>query len=130
MPQGKENWRPVAGAMSFAEHAVHIVDCDNYLFDKMDGKTVSPVNGPSGMFEVSSRSEYDSLLDTLEQTGRKRAVLLENLGEDDFSRPINDRRFNGEVSLWWLIVRGNLDHEIHHRGQIAAYLRVAGIVDD
>jgi len=116
--------------MSFAEHAVHLIDCDNYLFDKMDGMTVSPVSGPPGMFEVSSRSEYESLQATPEQTGRKRAELLESLSENDFSRPVNDRRFNGEVSFWWLIVRGNLDHEIHHRGQIAAYLRFAGIVDD
>ena len=27
-----------------------------------------------------------------------------------------------EVSVWWIIVRGNLDHEIHHRGQLS-YLR-------
>ena len=28
-----------------------------------------------------------------------------------------------EVSVWWIIVRGNLDHEIHHRGQLSSYLR-------
>ena len=30
-----------------------------------------------------------------------------------------------EVSVWWIIVRGNLDldHEIHHRGQLSSYPR-------
>lgn len=116
--------------MSFAEQAVHLVDCDNYLFDKLDGKAVAPVTGPPDMFVAVSRLEYESLIAALERTGRQRSVLLEGLGEDDFSRLVNDKRFGGEVSLWWLIVRGNLDHEIHHRGQIAAYLRVAEIVKD
>ena len=26
--------------------------------------------------------------------------------------------------FWWLILRANLDHEIHHRGALAVYLRV------
>ena len=29
--------------------------------------------------------------------------------------------------MWWIIVRGNLDHETHHRGQIAAYLRMLDV---
>jgi uncharacterized damage-inducible protein DinB len=37
---------------------------------------------------------------------------------------IYDDRFNDEVSIEWIILRGNLDHEIHHRGQIAVYLRM------
>lgn len=116
--------------MSFAEQAVHLVDCDHYLIDRLDGKAVAPVTGPPDLLVSVSRPEYESLMAALERTGRQRSVLLEGLGEDDLSRSVNDSRFGGEVSLWWLIVRGNLDHEIHHRGQIAAYLRVAEIVTD
>jgi uncharacterized damage-inducible protein DinB len=39
-----------------------------------------------------------------------------------------DDRFGGEVTLWWTIVRGNLEHEAHHRGQIAVYLRIVNDV--
>jgi uncharacterized damage-inducible protein DinB len=28
-----------------------------------------------------------------------------------------------EVTIWWIIVRGNLDHETHHRGQLSVYLK-------
>ena len=45
------------------------------------------------------------------------------MADVDFSRTMPDPRFGESVSVWWIIVRGNLDHEIHHRGQIAAYLR-------
>lgn len=34
-----------------------------------------------------------------------------------------DQRFGGEVSVWWIVMRGNLEHESHHRGQVAAYVR-------
>jgi uncharacterized damage-inducible protein DinB len=39
-----------------------------------------------------------------------------------------DSRF-GEVTVWWVIVRGNLDHEIHHRGFIGAYLKMLGVAE-
>jgi len=42
----------------------------------------------------------------------------------DFSQSVSDSRFNGYVSVLWIVLRGNLDHEVHHRGQLASYLRV------
>ncbi len=124
------NWRPIEGAMSFAEQALHLMECDRYLFDKLDDKVVQPVDGPTDRFEATSQSQYSSLVTDIERTGRQRAGRLEKLSEVDFSRRLDDRRFGGEVTLWWLVVRGNLDHEIHHRGQLAAYLRMSGIVKD
>jgi len=35
-----------------------------------------------------------------------------------------DDRFCNLVRIEWIIFRGNIDHEIHHRGQVAAYLPV------
>ena len=64
------------------------------------------------------------LLQNLFQTGKERENLIERIENKDWNRQIYDDRFNGDVSVWWLIVRGNLDHEIHHRGQLALYLRV------
>jgi uncharacterized damage-inducible protein DinB len=37
-----------------------------------------------------------------------------------------DDRFGCQVSVWWVIVRGNLEHEAQHRGQVASYLRILG----
>ena len=39
-----------------------------------------------------------------------------------WNHEIPDERFGGNVSVWWILLRGNLDHEIHTRGQIALYL--------
>ena len=42
----------------------------------------------------------------------------------DLSQLVFDSRFNGYVSVLWIVLRGNLDHEVHHGGQLASYLRL------
>jgi uncharacterized damage-inducible protein DinB len=59
----------------------------------------------------------------LRQSGEQRARLLLTLTDSFLDSPMSDDRF-GEVTVWWVIVRGNLDHEAHHRGQLALYLRI------
>lgn len=114
--------------MSFAEQALHLIDCDNYLYDRLEGKNTPPLDGLSHQLDIRERSQYESLLTALESSGNQRALVLESLTTEDFDRLLYDARFEGEITVWWLIVRGNLDHETHHRGQLAAYLRMAGLV--
>jgi len=114
--------------MSFAEHALHLIDCDNYLFGQLEGKSPKPCYGLSAKYEVEDRAQFLALLDNLERIGRQRAGILENLTDETLERTLFDARFEGDITVWWLIVRGNLDHEIHHRGQLVTGLRIAGLV--
>ena len=125
VPPGHQNWRIASGAMSFADLAQHLVDTDEWLFKKMEEKTLDPIVGHTGA--GTDWAEYLALLDALVHTGAQRCALLESLTEDQLDEKIFDARFGGEVSLWWIIVRGNLDHEIHHRGQLATYLRAMDV---
>jgi uncharacterized damage-inducible protein DinB len=127
IPTGRENWRPVPEAMSFADVAHHLAESDLWLSKKLQVRTLEPIHGRVGVVQITSRDEYLKLLRRLEQTGVKRSELIERLSNEELSEHINDQRFGGEVTVWWVIVRGNLDHETHHRGQIAAYLRMAHI---
>lgn len=128
VPSGKENFRATPEAMSFAEKALHLIDCDNYLFDRLEGKNTPPLHGPSSPLHIRDRAQYDALLGALESSGNQRAMVIENLSDNALAETLNDARFDGPITVWWLIIRGNLDHEIHHRGQLAAYLRVADLV--
>jgi uncharacterized damage-inducible protein DinB len=126
VPDGYENWRPAPKAMSFADIAQHLINADNWLFKMLDLKNLIPIVGKPGLVEVTHRSQYLKLLDELRQTGVHRSQLLKSITPDQLSEMIFDHRYGKEVSVWWIIVRGNLDHEIHHRGQIATYLRILG----
>jgi uncharacterized damage-inducible protein DinB len=128
--EGFENYRPAPGALSFAEQALHLIDSDNYLFDRLEGNDGRlSANYPSS-FEVKERAQFTALIEALERNGTQRSLVLESLTEADLDRTLTDARFEGESSVWWIVVRGNLDHEIHHRGQIAACLRMAGLLPD
>jgi uncharacterized damage-inducible protein DinB len=60
----------------------------------------------------------------LEQCLADKISVLETFSSDQLEEKIPDDRFGGEVTKWWVIVRGTIDHEIHHRGQLATYLRM------
>ena len=110
--------------MSFVDLAQHLIDADNCLFEMLRAKNLEPIVGKPHLVEVTRHDQYLGLLDELEQAGARRAEMLESITDTQLSEMIFDRRFGREVSAWWIILRGNLDHEIHHRGQIVVYLRV------
>jgi uncharacterized damage-inducible protein DinB len=124
VPEGCENWRGSSEAMSFADMAKHLIDTDEWLFKKLEIKNIEPIKGQAGLVKIENRKQYHELLEELNQTGKRRTALLENIGEEALSEMIYDARYGREVTVWWIIVRGNIDHETHHRGQIAAYLKV------
>jgi uncharacterized damage-inducible protein DinB len=124
VPEGRENWRGSSEAMSFADMAQHLIDADEWLFKKLEIKNIEPIKGQAGLIKIVNRRQYDELLEKLNQIGKRRMAMLETIGEETFSEMIYDARFECEVTVWWIIVRGNIDHETYHRGQIAAYLRV------
>jgi uncharacterized damage-inducible protein DinB len=124
VPRGFENRRFDQQSMSFADLARHIADADRWLFAKLDDPSRAAMTGRSHIAVVADRVEYEALLEELGETGRRRAELLESMTADRLGQALPDERFGGAASVWWIIVRGNLDHEIHHRGQIAALLAV------
>ena len=121
---GLEAWRPTAETMSFVDLAQHLLDADRWLFGVLDGQPASPIVGLPGLAPISTRAEYDALLLALEVAGIERARRLAGLSDARLAECWCDARFGPGTSLWWTIARGNLDHEIHHRGQISVYLRM------
>jgi uncharacterized damage-inducible protein DinB len=121
IPDGLENWKISENAMSIADIAQHLVDTDKWLFQKLVNHQLEPITGKAGSTNIQNRSEYDAIIDKLEETGETRHKLI--TGDLNLDQLIYDSRFNGQVTALWIILRGNLDHEIHHRGQLTAYIR-------
>ena len=124
VPPGKENWRISPNAMSFADSALHLIDSDNWMIKKINQKVLAPIDGIAGSVQIANDDEYKKLIEDLILSGVRRTDFIRSLNRENFEELIYDERFGKEVTVWWIIVRGNLDHEIHHRGIIAAGLRI------
>jgi uncharacterized damage-inducible protein DinB len=127
VPEGHEHWRLSPQVMSFADLAQHIIDADAWLFQKLADRSLEPMVGRAGFSHITARSQCLGLLTRLQSLGADRERLIAGFTADQLAETVFDRRFGGEVTVWWVLVRGNLDHEVHHRGQISVYLRAAGI---
>lgn len=123
MPEGQEDWRPAEGAMSVVDLAQHLVDADNWLFKKLKEPDLKRMADQAGAGRLAKPKTVQNLIADLELTGRQRIEILENLSDEVLLSRMDDERF-GNVTVWWIIVRGNLDHEAHHRGQLSTYLRI------
>ncbi len=123
VPEGFENWCTSKNALSFAEIAGHLIDTDEWLIKKINDPTTKSIIAEKGSIKECSREEFNSLISALEESLEKKIRLINSFDVEKMKSKIYDDRFNGEVSIEWIILRGNIDHEIHHRGQIAAYLR-------
>jgi len=123
VPEGYENWRISKNSLSLAEIAQHLLDSDDWTINKIKDPTIKSILAEKGSIEDCSRDEFNTLISALEESLEKKIKFIDSLDKEKMKSKIYDDRFNGEVSIEWIILRGNIDHEIHHRGQIAAYLR-------
>jgi len=124
IPEGFENWRISKNSLSFAEIAKHLIESDDWTIKKIKEPTIKSILPEEGSIENCSKEQFTALILELEECLERKIKLINSLDKEKMKSKIYDDRFNGEVSIEWIFLRGNLDHEIHHRGQIAVYLRV------
>lgn len=124
VPEGYQNWRISKNALSFAEIVQHLIKSDDWTIQKIKDPTMKSILPEKGLLDDCSKEEFYLLISTLEESLERKIKFITTLDEEKMESKIYDDRFNNKVSIEWIILRGNLDHEIHHRGQIAVYLRM------
>jgi len=124
VPEGKENWRITPDSMSIAEIVYHLIEADEWLKEKIENPDLEPMQGKTGTVKIDDNLEFLNLINRLQNSGEKRCSFIKKLDERKLQSTIFDKRFEKEVTIWWIIIRGNLDHEIHHRGQLSSYLKL------
>lgn len=124
VPEGYENWRISKNALSFAEIAKHLIESDDWTVKKINDPAIKSILPEKGSIENCSIEKFKALILTLELSLERKINFINSLDREKMESKIYDDRFNEEVSIEWIILRGNIDHEIHHRGQIAVYLRM------
>jgi uncharacterized damage-inducible protein DinB len=119
------NWRLNNTAMSFAHLIQHIIDVDELFFSLVSSKEKQfywKMGSEEPHFEVKEKT-YDAMVKKLKEFQQKRYTIISSLDASKMNEKITDDN-NETITLWWFIMRKVLEHEIYHRGQLAAYLKV------
>jgi uncharacterized damage-inducible protein DinB len=124
VPEGYEDWRISKNSLNFAEIVKHLIESDDWTIKKINEPSIKSILPEKGSMGNCSKEEFNSLILELEKSLERKIKFIDSLDRDKMESEIYDDRFNDEVSIEWIILRGNIDHEIHHRGQIAVYLRM------
>jgi len=122
MPANGFDFKPTAEVRSFAQQMLHLVDATYYFICTASGK-------PSPIGQVSAEQ---TIAPTKEATTK---AVLDSY--DFFARAVNemtDEELQETVNFGELVVPKAAvivkayEHQAHHRGQAAIYLRLQGIV--
>ena len=124
VPEGYENWRISKNSLSFAEIAQHLIDSDEWTINKIKDPTIKSILAEEGSIVDCSHKEFSRLISTLEESLDRKIKFIDSLSKEKMESKIYDDRFSSKVSIEWILLRGTLDNEIHHRGQLAVYLRM------
>lgn len=124
VPAGKENMSFPEGSMSPADIAAHLVHIDEVMIDLPKTRFKGKDLGVQGQGRVRSRDEYDNRVLELSALKDKRRDFILAQDDDSLAVAIEFEALSGSgtTDLGAMIYR-LLDHEIHHRGALAVYLR-------
>lgn len=123
--EGAENWAIAEGKLSFADLARHILDCDKAILKIFESNSIGKNLGEPGVAGTVDREGFEALLVELKEYKTIRHDFIVGLSDDDLNVLIDADRIRGvEKMPTRLLLVETLDHEIHHRGQIAVYLGV------
>lgn len=119
IPSDKLDWQPAEGEWSLGDIARHIPSVYRMNFMRVMGE---PLRYPGHSEEYGNT--LPRILEYLRQTY---AELTSRLSEQPDSiltetHPIA----SGHKAPGWLILLANVEHTIHHRSQIATYLKMIG----
>ena len=122
--EGAENWALTPEAMSFADMAHHLIQCDLALLRIFEKKQIGKNIGERGACVVSGAAEFQGLVTRLEKLKKERRLFLWDLMDQDLDVLIDAERIRGVERIpAGLLILEFFDHEAHHRGQMAAYLK-------
>ena len=121
IPSNKINWRPKKHTMSFADIIRHLAMSERYLFvavAKFDMNLYPD-------FEEKEAKNSQEVIDILIKSHEDSIIILRTIDGNELHKKI---RVPGgaEITMWkWL--RAMVEHEVHHRGMIYAYLTILNI---
>ena len=116
VPPQQLEWRCRPGGFSFGDTIRHIVAIERYLYAEIAAGRPSAYTGCGR----NLADGYTEVLNFYRRLRHESTTIFSALADGDLHRKCLTPD-NGQITLWkWL--RALVEHEIHHRGQLYAYL--------
>jgi uncharacterized damage-inducible protein DinB len=127
VPDGKFDWKPHEKSMTLGRLASHVAELPGFLHSIL---TMDDFDFAKGHYKASHPKTREELLNVFQQKLDEVVQTLENTSDEKMQANFTLR--NGErviVTIPRMIAVRTmaLNHIIHHRGQIAVYLRLLDI---
>src|SRR5277367_4289354 len=121
IPDDKVEWRPREGAFSPGDLVRHIAVTNRYTFaENIQGK---PSRYTSHGADLANG--LDAVLEFAQRLHLETAVIFSELSEDEWNGKVQTA--DGVPITRWKLLRLMLEHEVHHRGELYAYLGLLGV---
>ena len=128
IPADKLTWAPEAKALTLGQILRHLAQSEAGMLDVVRaGKWwyLDERVGPPLTSYVGAAADKDAEIQRLEDAHAATIAFLRDAPEDVLEREHRYERL-GRVLKGWQVILGLAEHEAHHRGQIATYLRLLG----
>jgi len=127
VPEGKFDWKPHQKSMSMGRLASHVAELPGFLNSIL---TMDEVDFAKGHYKPSLANTPAELMNVFQQKLDEVVQTLQNTSDEkmqaNFTLRNGDRVF-GTVPRAVAVRSMALNHIIHHRGQIAVYLRLLDV---
>lgn len=127
VPEGKFDWRPHPKSMSLGRLAAHVAELPGFLNSIL---TVDEFDFARGDYKPSPASTPQELMNVFEQKLDEVVQTLQNTTDEKMQASFTLRSGDHVLATLPRVVAIRsmaLNHIIHHRGQIAVYLRLLDI---
>lgn len=128
IPGDKMTWAPHPKALTLGQLLRHLHQSEAGLVDVLrTGKWwyLEERIGPELTDYVGPATDKDAEVARLEEVHAATIAFLRGAAEEALHREYRSQRLNRAMQ-GWAIILGTAEHESHHRGQIATYLRLLG----
>jgi uncharacterized damage-inducible protein DinB len=121
IPPDKIEWRCAEGKFTLGDLARHIAATERHVFAECACGGRSRYNGCGR--ELADG--YDEVIRYMERQHAESMRMLGSISDDQLQGKCQSA--SGEQMTRWKLLRSMIEHEIHHRGELYAYLGVLGV---
>jgi uncharacterized damage-inducible protein DinB len=117
-PVDKFDWKPVSSAMSLGALMRHLPSAEVFLTGMIVQKELPKID-----FDVLTTSE--DIVEAFDKSHEECKKALSTLTEEEVMQNVD---FAGRSVPRKALLQVLCEHEVHHRGQLYTYIRIAGVV--